>query len=766
MGTRLSPRQREALAAIAAGRFYPCLVREDDGWYARWRGTDCDSDWIDRYVREAAVTPLTEDAEDQRHETLHDAWLAALASTTGRVAWDDAECAAFAAELEKWSEGAVENSAVRSRMEFSFSSSSEGFFVSCAVPKDRAALRELGRATFVWGPLRGMRMSDDGQLRVALSKPEAEDFLRGGARDLVNAGYAVAGADISAKVSADAEIESPEKRRASENAKIKLVVRVAGEPVTANEIQFLLDQGSSLVFFRNRWIEVDRGILRMALRALEKGVSGKSSAMHFALGLGHVGALEMEEVRAHGWVRGLVESLRRAGDSARSDDDTDIAAPPGFVGTLRDYQRRGVRWLRFMTDNGFGALLADDMGLGKTIQTIAWMLSARRKGPVLVVAPLTLLENWRHEFAMFAPSLSVHLHHGHDRHVASGFRDAANGSDVTLTSYNLLVRDYADISGIAWDALVLDEAQTVKNHATRAAQAALALSPRCRIAITGTPVENSVADVWAIENFLNPGLLGDRKSFVERFARPIAADPGCAAGKRLHRALEPFILRRLKTAPDIAAELGPKRELREYCELTPAQRAEYDGALAEFRAAEHRQGDVFALITNLKLICDGEGKVARLLDLLEAIFENGESALVFSQYAKVGGRLRAAMEERFGRRFPFLHGGLSASARTGEIDAFNRSGPSALVLSLRAGGFGLNLTKATHVIHFDRWWNPAVESQATDRAHRIGQTKTVFSHLFISSATIEERVDELLRRKSLEASAVITEAEWLEAAGV
>ena len=248
-GRSLSPRQRDALAAIAAGRFYPCLVREDDGWSARWRGTDCDSDWIDRYVRDAAVTPLTEDAEDQRHETLHDAWLAALASTTGRIVWDDAECAAFSAELEKWSEGAVENSAVRSRMEFSFSSTNDDFCVSCAVPKGRAALRELGRATFVWGPLRGMRMSDDGQLQAELSKHEAEDFLRGGARDLVNAGYAVAGADISAAVSADAEIESPEERRSSENTKIKLVVRVAGEPVTANEIRFLLAQGSSLVFF-------------------------------------------------------------------------------------------------------------------------------------------------------------------------------------------------------------------------------------------------------------------------------------------------------------------------------------------------------------------------------------------------------------------------------------------------------------------------------------------------------------------------------------
>ena len=762
----LSPRQREALASIADGKFYPRLVREDDGWYARWQGTVCDSDWIDRYVREAAVTPLTEDAEFQRHETLHDAWLAALSSTTGRVVWNDEECTAFSGELEKWSEGAVDDSAARNGIGFSFAATDDGFSVSCPVPKGRVALRELGRATFVWGPLRGMRMSDNGRLHVALSKQDAEDFLRHGARELLNAGYPVEGADLSAQIAAAAEIESPEGRQSSGSPKIRLVVRVAGEPVTVEEIRFLLAQGSPLVFFRNRWIEVDRNILRMALRALEKGVAGKSSAMHFALGLGHVGALEMAEVRAHGWVRGLVESLRRAGASAREDGEANIDDVPGLVGTLRDYQRRGVRWLRFMTDNGFGALLADDMGLGKTIQTIAWMLATKRKGPVLVIAPLTLLENWRHEFATFAPSLSVYLHHGHDRHVASGFRDAANGSDVTLTSYNLLVHDYGCISCVAWDALVLDEAQTVKNHSTRAAQAAIALSPRCRIAITGTPVENSVADIWSIENFLNPGLLGERKSFVERFVRPIAADPSCAAGKRLHRALETFILRRLKTMPGIAAELGPKRELREYCELMPAQRAEYDGALAEFRAAAHEKGDVFALITRLKLICDGEGKIMRLLDLLEAIFKNGESALVFSQYAKVGVQLRDAMEKKFGRRFPFLHGGLSSSARTDAIDAFNRGGPSSLVLSLRAGGFGLNLTKATHVIHFDRWWNPAVESQATDRAHRIGQTKTVFSHLFITSATIEERVDELLRRKSREASAVITEAEWLEAAGV
>ena len=572
------------------------------------------------------------------------------------------------------------------------------------------------------------------------------------------------GAGLAAEITASADVDAGESSAARPS--VKLVVRVDGEPVSAEDIRFLLAQGSTLVFFRDRWIEVDRNILRAALRALERGAGNKVDALHFALGLGHIGELELAEVRAHGWVRGLVEELRRANASAKVHEGGAARDMPGFAGELRDYQRRGVEWLRFMTEHGFGALLADDMGLGKTVQTIAWMLSRERRGPVLVVAPLTLLANWRHELGKFAPSLSVYLHHGEGRHAASGFKIAAKAADVTLTSYTLLVRDYAEFAEIAWDALVIDEAQAVKNPDTQASRAVRALTPPHRIAITGTPVENSVEDIWAIEEFLNPGFLGERRRFADRFAKPLAADPDCAAGKRLHHALEPFVLRRVKSDPRIAAELGPKREIREYCELAPAQRAEYDGALADFRASEHRRGDVFALVTRLKLICDGEGKEARLADLLESIFESGESALVFTQYAKVGERLRTFLKERFGRQFPFLHGALSATAREGEIARFNKGGPNAFILSLKAGGFGLNLTKATHVIHFDRWWNPAAESQATDRAHRIGQARTVFVHLFISPSTLEERIDALLADKSRAAGAVITEAEWLEAAGL
>lgn len=801
---KLSPKQREALNLVADGKFIPRLVKEDDGWHARWRAIGVDDEgideWVDEYVRESTLTRLSEDAEDQRHETLHDAWILALRSRTGLVVWDEAECAAFAAELEAWGGNAEDDKAARGTIVFRFRpvAGPDGirsarrrireqaeFEISCDVPKGRRALRELGRAVYVWSPLVGLKLDTETQRRgrkanapsslcLRVQKAEAEDFVKHAARELRDAGYAVEGVDLAAEITASAEIrtDGSSGRTFEQSNNLKLTVRVAGEPVTADEIRFLLDQGSSLVYFRDRWIEVDRGILKEALRALEKGAGKNANAITFALGIGHVGSLEIEEVKAHGWLRGLVEELRAAGASSLIPHPPSLI--PGFKGELRDYQKRGVEWLRFLTEHGFGALLADDMGLGKTIQVIAWALQVidcdRRQSTavgsgILIVAPLTLLSNWRHEFAKFAPGLRVYVHQGEKRHLASGFRKAVHGADVTITSYNRLVRDYTDFSEIEWSALVLDEAQAVKNPDTQAARAVRALTPPKRIALTGTPVENSVADIWSLEEFLNPGFLGSRKEFAERFVKPIAADERSAAGKRLRHALEPFVLRRLKSDRDIAAELGEKREIREYCELTAEQRRDYEMALADFRAREHAQGDVFALLTRLKLICDGAGKLERLFDLVETIFENGESALVFTQYAKVGGWLRNELETRFSRRFPFLHGGLSATERESQVQTFQTSKrPNLLILSLKAGGFGLNLTKATHVIHFDRWWNPAVENQATDRAHRIGQRKTVFVHLFISAGTLEEHVDEILERKARVADSVITEAEWLEAA--
>ena len=759
---KLSPRQREALGVVADGRFYPSLVKEDDGWYARWRAIGADNVWVDEYVREATMTRRSEDAEYQRHQTLHDAWLLALRSRTGRVEWDDVECAAFAKELEAWSGAAAPDAEARKGIVFKFEPDGENFYVSCATPKGGRELRALGLAAYVWSALRGLRAAGapKGRLSVELTRGEAEDFVRCGANDLRDAGYSVEGADLAAAISAEADVDTPSTPREGKKASppdhsVRLVVRVAGEAVTADEIRFLLDQGSTLVFFRDRWIEVDRGILKEALRALEKGTDRRSNPLTFALGIGHVGRLEIDEARAHGWLRGLVNELRAQGKGV---GDISVAEPEGFKGALRGYQREGVAWLDFLTSHGFGALLADDMGLGKTVQVIAWMLSCRArggKGPVLGAAPLTLLANWEHELAQFAPHLKIYIHQGDKRHIASGFRKAVSEADVALTSYNLLVKDYTLFSEVEWEAFVLDEAQAVKNPDTQVARAVRALTPKMRIALTGTPIENTVADLWSIEEFLNPGFLGDRRSFYERFARPIAADEHCAAAKRLRRALEPFVMRRLKTELGVAAELGAKREIREYCALHPVQRREYEAALEEFRTGDHAQGDVFALLTRLKLVCDGfdgdkvDGtKLERLVELVGQILDNEESALVFTQYAKVGAAIQKVLAERFSRQFPFLHGGLEASTRDRLVRGFqNSSRPGVFILSLKAGGFGLNLTKATHVIHYDRWWNPAVESQATDRAHRIGQTKTVFVHLFVAAGTIEERVDGMLRRK-------------------
>ena len=795
-----SPRQRDALALVADGKFYPDLVKEDDGWHARWRALGADNEWVDEYVRGPSVTVLSEDAEDQRYETLHDAWAMALRSRTGLVRWDDAECAAFAAELAEWHGGGSEDVEARRALCFGFhaasDSSENAFTLSCPRPKGRAQYRALGQAVCVWGGLRSLRSDGDGrdacphasagvsprrpyQLVARLSKGEAEDFIRRGARELVDAGYSVSGVDLAATVAAVAEIDgdAADVSRDDEKKSVRLKIKVAGEEVSAEEIRFLLEQNSTLVFFRDRWIEVDRGILREALRALEKSEKTKSNPLSFALGIGAVGRMEVEEVLADGGILGLLNRLRQSHDGAANVTRGGAAVEiPGFEGTLRDYQSRGVDWISFLTDNGFGALLADDMGLGKTIQTIAWMLGERiprakrvaegdalagvgtgngERGPFLVVAPLTLLSNWRHEFAKFAPSLRVYVHQGDMRHVGSGFKKAAAEADVVVTSYALIVRDHREFAEVEWDGIVLDEAQAIKNPDTHAARAIRALGVRRRLALTGTPIENGVADIWSLEEFLNPGLLGDRKSFADRFVKPLATDPCSTQGKKLRRALEPFVLRRLKSDPAVAGELGEKREIREYCALAPAERAEYERALADYRVGERRQGDIFALLTRLKLACDGfdgeavaGGKVDRLVELVETIFENGESVLIFSQYAKVGEALKKMLERRFSQPIAFLHGGLSAAQREEQIALFDgTAGPAAFVLSLRAGGFGLNLTKATHVIHFDRWWNPAVEGQATDRAHRIGQEKTVFVHVFVTEGTVEERVEEILERK-------------------
>ncbi len=750
---QLTPNQFEALRVMAEGKLRPSLVKEEDGWHARWRAIgfgrgDAGVDlWIDEFMREATLTRLSEDAEDQRHETLHDAWILALRSRTGLVRWDDGECRRFAAELEEWSGAAVEDVEARRSIVFRF----DPPVLKCVYPRGRRGLKALGQAVGVFPPLSGMR---GGVLKFSM--PGAEEFLRTGAKDLADSGYTVEGADIKASIKAAAVVEK-------EGAPPELKIEIDGESVSEQEIRFLLDQGSCLVFFRDRWIEIDRGLLKEALRALEKGVGRKHNLISFAMGIGRVGNLEIARLKAGGWLRGLLNSLSAKGDGFVFSNGTAVS-PAGFSGELRGYQRQGALWMKFLTDHGFGALLADDMGLGKTVQAIAWMLDeravSRSGGPVLVVAPLTLLSNWRREIGVFAPSLKVHAHYGETRYAAGALSAVASRSDVVLTSYNLLVRDYTAISEIGWAAMILDEAQAVKNPDTAAARAIRALMPAKRIAITGTPIENSLVDLWSLEDFLNPGFLGERSSFRERFVKPVAMNPDSAMRKKLKAAMEPFVMRRLKGDPGIAEELGQKREIREYCALGDRLRLEYETELSAYRNSGRTAGDALALLTRLKLVCDGYplknllapelsgNKFDRLCELVETIMENGQSVLVFTQYVKVAKAMCRQLEKMLNRKVFFLHGGLAVKERDAAVRRFSSSQrPEVFVLSLKTGGYGLNLTKASHVIHYDRWWNPAVESQATDRAHRIGQQNAVFVHLMITEGTLEERIDEILRRK-------------------
>lgn len=805
---------RFAARLAAEGHYLPSLVvagKKDGGaggFVARWSGALTAAehlrlraltpagdafivhDLLDALVRQASMTALTRAAApNEKFETVHDAWLAALRRENGGMSWPDAaEVETFQRDLEAWSSAQVELPEDRAVLRFALVPPADEAGTwrirLASVPRDRRLLRALGQAVSVFPPLRAM-LAEDGMLAVELARADADSFLRSGAAALVAAGYAV---DIPAGLAGEhlsAEADVVPRSDAAPDAAVTatITVRVDGEPVTEEDLVFLLDQGSPLVFFHDRWIEVDRNVLREALRAVRATKARRlllRDAVMFSLGTARAGRLRVSAVRAHGWLRGLLNELS-GGDAFKV-----LPAPASFHGALRPYQLRGASWLSFLAKWGFGACLADDMGLGKTVQTIAFLLRAKDCGvkrPALIVAPLTVVGNWTHELARFAPSLKVLVHQGTARAAGMTFAREAAAADVVVTSYSLLVRDFADMASAEFSALILDEAQTIKNPLTRAARAARALEVPVRIALTGTPLENRVGDLWSLEEFLNPGLLGSRADFADDFARPIESDAASPAAARLRRVLAPFILRRLKTDAAVAAELGEKRETREYCPLTAEQRRLYEDALAEFRAdgaaargepAVARRGRILALLTRLKEVCDHpalaegtdgplddrSGKLARLDEILEEVFDRGESALVFTQYAKMGRLLRAHLLDVFGRTMPFLHGGLDAAAREAEIEAF-RTGtvPAAFILSLKAGGFGLNLTRATHVVHFDRWWNPAVENQATDRAHRIGQEKTVFVHTFICSGTVEDHVDALLESKRRLASGLVASGE-------
>ncbi|HVF10312.1 MAG TPA: DEAD/DEAH box helicase, partial [Abditibacteriaceae bacterium] len=485
---------------------------------------------------------------------------------------------------------------------------------------------------------------------------------------------------------------------------------------------------------------------------------------------------------AEGWIGALLRQLE-------GKVNFEAAPPPhNFQGQLRPYQVRGYSWLRFLQRWGLGACLADDMGLGKTPQTLALLQHAWESGerrPALLICPTSVITNWQKEAARFTPELPVLVYHGLGRTKGTAFKKQASQQALVLSSYALLHRDFEVLKEVAWAGVVLDEAQNIKNPETKQAQAARALPAQYRIALTGTPVENNVGDLWSILEFLNPGFLGRQSEFKRRFFVPIQTGSDPAAAQRLRRLTEPFILRRLKTDKSIIADLPEKNEMKVFCTLTKEQASLYAAVVEDASAALdeadgiRRKGLVLATLTKLKQACNHpaqllgdnsaipgrSGKLARLTEMMEEVLAAGDRALVFTQFREMGDIIRRHLQETFGHEVLFLHGGVTKKARDRLVERFqgdDSAAPRIFLLSLKAGGVGLNLTRANHVFHFDRWWNPAVENQATDRAFRIGQMKNVQVHKFLCAGTLEEKIDEMIERKQAVASQVIGAGEgWL-----
>jgi len=652
----------------------------------------------------------------------------------------------------------------------------------------------LAAASRIWSDL-GVLHGAQPHGRVVLTAPDLAEALRRHGTALEHLGVVISAprwmrqpTRLSARLqvtSAERPPWSPGMFGASALVDYRWQVTLDGSDLTKAEMVLLARTEGPFAQLRGQWISLSERDRAAAATLLERpGADGSGvsvvEALHAALSRGdELGDLPFDGVTATGWVAALLD-----GDLELSLED--VPAPSSFHGVLRPYQLRGLSWLVFLERLSLGACLADDMGLGKTIQLLALLAAERelddKPGPTLLVCPMSVVGNWQHESRRFTPGLRVYLHHGPTR-VDADELASRDDVDLVVTSYGVLARDVDGLSATDWWRVVLDEAQAVKNPTTAQAQAVRRLRAPRRVALTGTPIENRLAELHSIMRFLNPGLLGTAASFQRRFAVPIERSGDDEARQALRALTKPFVLRRRKTDPGILDDLPPKQEMKIYCNLTKEQAALYrtlvdrlltgvDGAVGMAR-----RGLVLATLTRLKQVCnhpaqllaDGSplagrsGKLAVLEEVLEEALSIGEKAVVFTQYAQLAHLLAPHLQQRLGAEVAVFHGGLTRTARDAMRARFDApEGPPVLLASLRAGGVGINLTAANHVVHLDRWWNPAVEQQATDRTHRIGQTRTVQVRTLICTGTLEERIDALLEQKSALAETIVgTDESWL-----
>jgi SNF2 family DNA or RNA helicase len=666
---------------------------------------------------------------------------------------------------------------------------------------DELLLAGLGAAARLF-PKLDAALREAAPAAVTLDTAGALQFLRDTGPLLAGAGFGVLLPDWARKARLGLKLTtrsssaagSPSARQSAlglqDLVEFRYDLAVGDQVLSAEELDELATMKVPLVRIRGQWVELDDRHLTAALKFLERKRSGTMTASE-ALRVGVHSAADdvpLTAVDADGWLGDLL--------SGQADRRlAPMATPDGFHGELRPYQQRGLAWLAFLGELGLGAVLADDMGLGKTVQLLAlvaasvaapapheWPIQAG--GPTLLVCPMSLVGNWQREAARFAPDLRVHVHHGAERLAGDDLAAELAGADLVITTYGIATRDRAALGQVTWARVVCDEAQAIKNHGTAQARAVRALPASARIALTGTPVENQLSELWSIMDFANPGLLGSAQAFREQYAVPVERYGDPEAAERLRRITQPFVLRRLKSDKSIICDLPEKQEMKVWCNLTQEQASLYQATVTDMlsridEASDDitRRGLVLATMTRLKQVCnhpahllgDGSrlpgrsGKLARLEEICEEIAADGDKALCFTQYAEFGRMLQPYLAARIGCPVLFLHGGTSKKQRDAMVARFQEADePVLFLLSLKAGGTGLNLTAANHVIHVDRWWNPAVEDQATDRVFRIGQRRDVQVRKFVCVGTLEERIDAMIEdKKALAEQIVGTGESWL-----
>jgi SNF2 family DNA or RNA helicase len=662
-------------------------------------------------------------------------------------------------------------------------------------------LGALGRAARLYTPIRES-LRQQHPTHCDLDPIQAYQFIKASAWQLQDngvdvelpPGLAQTAEDGNGRLGLKVQAEvPPQKARQRLGLKSLLNFRwelsIAGETLSAAEFEQLINQGSPLVEINGRWVELKPQDVKAARQFLAGQKTATPLSVEDALRISTgdtqlIDKLPVVSFEATGALQTLIETLT-TGNQTLAEMET----PSGFKGTLRPYQARGVSWLAFLEQWGLGACLADDMGLGKTIQLIAFLLYLQDNDwletPVLLVCPTSVLGNWEKEVKRFAPKLKTLVHHGDRRAKGSSFAKVAQGQHLVITSYALIYRDLKPLQAVNWQCLVLDEAQNIKNSDAKQSKAARQIEAQFRVALTGTPVENRLGELWSIMDFLNPGYLGPKNFFQRRFATPIERYGDVASLKALKGLVQPFILRRLKTDRSIIQDLPEKQEMTVFCGLSAEQANLYqqtvDTALEALDDATgvQRKGQILALLTKLKQICNHpaqflqesslglkgrSGKLQRLDEMLEEVIAEGDRALIFTQFAEWGKLLQRHLQSYLGQEALFLYGSTTKNQREAMVDRFQNdpAAPRLFILSLKAGGVGLNLTRANHVFHYDRWWNPAIENQATDRAFRIGQTRNVQVHKFVTTGTLEERIHEMIESKKALSEQVVSAGEgWL-----